>query len=405
MPTEVIVKNQDRVQVLDVLRGFALAGILIINAMSILAVKGSTPAFTVDIPFADRTLQDLILFFVESKFFTLFSLLFGIGFAIQIQSAEKQGNAFLPRISRRMAGLLIFGLLHILLLWDGDILVIYAITGTLLILFRKTTYSRIRKWVVSLLAVPGALVLGILIYTLIARLSASGAETFAKSDASLAKEFANNDATQKLLQNGFIEGIAERIHTYLELSPLLFSRIPTVLAMFLIGLYLGRSNFIRQLPEKIEILKKVRFWGLTVGFSLMFFIVAGTKFLPTVSALIAIIEDQYLAGPILCLGYASAVTLDFLKKPTRKIYGFFSKVGRMALTNYLTQSLVLTFLAYGWGLGLALKLNGFQVLGISFLLYVAQVILSGLWLSKFKYGPFEWVWRCITYWKVLPIKA
>jgi len=373
--------------------------------MSILAVKGSTPAFTVDIPFADRTLQDLILFFVESKFFTLFSLLFGIGFAIQIQSAEKQGNAFLPRISRRMAGLLIFGLLHILLLWDGDILVIYAITGTLLILFRKTTYSRIRKWVVSLLAVPGALVLGILIYTLIARLSASGAETFAKSDASLAKEFANNDATQKLLQNGFIEGIAERIHTYLELSPLLFSRIPTVLAMFLIGLYLGRSNFIRQLPEKIEILKKVRFWGLTVGFSLMFFIVAGTKFLPTVSALIAIIEDQYLAGPILCLGYASAVTLDFLKKPTRKIYGYFAKAGRMALTNYLTQSLVLTFLAYGWGLGLALKLNGFQVLGISFLLYVAQVILSGLWLSKFKYGPFEWVWRCITYWKVLPIKA
>jgi uncharacterized protein len=405
MPADVIVKNQDRVQVLDVLRGFALAGILIINAMSILAVKGSTPAFTVDIPFADRTLQDLILFLVESKFFTLFSLLFGIGFAIQIQSAEKQGNAFLPRISRRMAGLLLFGTLHILLLWDGDILVIYAITGTLLILFKKTTYSRIRKWVISLLAVPGVLVLAILIYTLIARLSVSGAETFAKSDASLAKEFANTDATKKLLQNGFIEGIAERIHTYLELSPLLFSRIPTVLAMFLIGLFLGRSNFIRQLPEKIEILKKVRFWGLTVGFSLMFFIVAGTKFLPTVSALIAIIEDQYLAGPILCLGYASAVTLDFLKKPTRKIYGYFAKAGRMALTNYLTQSLVLTFLAYGWGLGLALKLNGFQVLGISFLLYVAQVILSGLWLSKFKYGPFEWVWRCITYWKVLPIKA
>ena len=397
--------NQNRLRVLDVLRGFALAGILIINAMSILAVNGSTPAFTVDIPVADRTLQDLILFFIESKFFTLFSLLFGIGFAIQIQSAERQGNAFLPRISRRMFGLLLFGLLHIVLLWDGDILVIYAITGTLLILFRKTTYSRIRQWVVSLLAVPGALVLAILVYTLIVRLSASGAETFAKSDASLAKEFANTDTTQKLLQSGFIEGIAERIHTYLELSPLLFSRIPTVLAMFLIGLYLGRSNFIRQLPEKIEILKKVCIWGLTVGFSLMFLIVAGTKFLPAVSALIAIIEDQYLAGPILCLGYASAITLAFLKNPTRKIYGFFSKVGRMALTNYLTQSLVLTFLAYGWGLGLALKLNGFQVLGISVLLYLAQVILSGLWLSKFKYGPFEWIWRCITYWKILSIRA
>ena len=397
-------ENQERIQVLDVLRGFALAGILIINAMSILAVKGSTPAFTADIPFADRTLQDLVLFFVESKFFTLFSLLFGIGFAIQIQSAEKLGSSFLPRISRRMAGLLLFGVLHILLLWDGDILVIYAITGTLLILFRKTTYSRIRKWVISLLAFPGVLVFAIFVYTLAARLSASGAEAFATNDDSLAKEFANTDATQSLLRNGFIEGIGERVHTYLELSPLLLSRIPTVLAMFLIGLYLGRSNFIRQLPEKIEILKRVRFWGLTVGFSMMFLIVAGTKFLPTISALIAIIEDQYLAGPILCLGYASAVTLDFLKNPTRKIYEYFSKVGRMALTNYLTQSLVLTFFAYGWGMGLALKLSGFQVLGISFLLYVAQVILSGVWLGKFKYGPFEWIWRCITYWRIISIK-
>lgn len=397
--------EQDRVQVLDVLRGFALAGILIINAMSILAVNGSTPAFTVDIPVLDRTLQDLILFFVESKFFTLFSLLFGIGFAIQIQSAEKQGNAFLPRISRRMFGLLIFGLLHIMLLWDGDILLIYAITGTLLIAFRNTAFGRIRKWVIGLLAVPGILVFVVLIYTLLARLSDAGSATFAKNDRSLAAEFANTDATQKLIQNSFIQGIGDRFHSYLELSPLLFSRIPTVLAMFLIGLYLGRSNFIRMIPEKIETLKRFRFWGLTIGFSLMFLIVTGTKFLPTISALVAIIEDQYLAGPILCLGYASALTLAFLKNPNRRIYRFFSRIGRMALTNYLSQSLVLTFVSYGWGLGLALKLNGFQVLGICIGLFVVQVVLSDMWLKKFKYGPLEWVWRCFTYWRVLPIKV
>lgn len=398
-------KNSLRIKVLDVLRGFALAGILIINAMSILAVKGSTPAFTVDIPFLDRLLQDLILFFVESKFFTLFSLLFGIGFAIQIQSAEKQGTKFLPRISRRMLGLILFGALHILLLWDGDILVIYAITGSILIAFRKTAFSRIKKWVISLLAIPGTLVLLIFIYTLVARLTSAGSTTFAKSDQSLAKEFANTDATQALLRSSFVESIGERIRTYGELSPLLFSRIPTVLAMFLIGLYLGRSNFIRQLPEKIEILKRVRFWGLIVGFALMVLIVAGTKFLPTVSALVAIIEDQYLAGPILCLGYAAALTLEFIKNPQRRVFDYFSRVGRMALTNYLTQSLVLTFLSYGWGLGLALKLNGFQVLCICIGLFAMQVLMSDLWLRKFRYGPLEWMWRCITYWKLLPIKA
>ena len=397
--------KQERIQVLDTLRGFALAGILIINAMSILAVKGSTPAITVDIPAADRALQDLILFFIESKFFTLFSLLFGIGFAIQIQSAERQGSSFLPRISRRMLALLIFGVLHILLLWDGDILVIYAITGTLLILFRNIVFGRIKRWIISLLAVPGVLVLIIFAYTLIARLSPSGSESFAKSDASLAKEFANTQSTQKLLQSGFLQGIGERIHTYLELSPLLFSRIPTVLAMFLIGLYLGRSGFIRKLPDEIETLKKLRRWGLLIGFTLMALILLSTKLLPTTSALVSIIEDQYLAGPILCLGYAAALTLDLLKNPTRRIYRYFSIVGRMALTNYLSQSIALTFISYGWGLGFALKLTGFQVMGMVCIIYFSQIFVSEIWLKNFTFGPLEWVWRCITYWKLLPIRV
>jgi len=381
-----------------------LAGILIINAMSILAVNGSTPAFTVKIPVLDRLLQDLILFFVESKFFTLFSLLFGIGFAIQIQSAERQGNAFLPRISRRMAGLLLFGIAHILLLWDGDILVIYAITGAILIAFRKTIFTRIRIWVIALLGVPTLLVAAVFSYTLIARLSTSAAATFKKNDDSLAKSFADTTATQNLLHNNFSAGIADRIHTYLNLSPLLLSRIPTVLAMFLIGLYLGRSNFIRNLPDKVDLLKRIRFWGLSTGFTLMFVIVVGTKSFPTVTALVGIIEDQYLAGPVLCLGYAAAFTLAFLKQPHLLVFKFFARVGQMALTNYLSQSLVLTFLSYGWGLGLALRLNGFQVLAICLILYPTQVVLSSLWLCNFRYGPLEWVWRCITYWKVLPIK-
>lgn len=175
--------------------------------------------------------------------------------------------------------------------------------------------------------------------------------------------------------------------------------------MFLIGLYLGRSNFIRQLPEKIGLLKKIRFWGLTIGFTLMFLIVLGTKTLPTVSALVAIIEDQYLAGPILCLGYSSALTLAYLENPHRRIFSLFSNVGRMALTNYLTQSLVLTFLAYGWGLGLALKLNGYEVLGVGVILYLSQIVFSGIWLRRFKYGPLEWIWRCITYWRLISIQG
>jgi uncharacterized protein len=397
-------KPVNRVQVLDATRGFALAGILIINAMSILAVKGSTPAFTISIPAPDRFLQDVILFLIESKFFTMFSLLFGIGFAIQIQSAERQGSSFLPRISRRMLGLLVFGLLHILLLWDGDILVIYAITGSLLILFRKVSDKALKRWVVGLLAVPGVLVLIGFAYTLLTRLTASGAASMAKSDESLAASFADTTATEKLLANTFAQGITDRIHTYLELSPLLLSRIPTVLAMFLIGLYLGRTNYFRELDQHADQLQKVRKYGLGIGFTLMALIVAGTKYLPATSALIAIIEDQYFAGPILSLGFAATFVLTYLNNPDLKIFRFFSTVGQMALTNYITQSLVLTFIAYGWGLGYALRLNGFQVLAIVVVLYTAQVLLSTLWLKNFRYGPLEWAWRCITYWRVMPFR-
>ena len=393
-----------RVQILDVLRGFALAGILVINAMSIMAVRGSTPAFTVDIGVTERILQDLILFFIESKFFTLFSLLFGIGFAIQIQSADRQGRAFIPRMSRRLVALLLFGLSHIVLLWDGDILVIYALTGALLIAFRNVSFKNLKRWVIALLAVPGGLVLVVFLLTLLLRLTPEGSAALSASDAEIASSFSNLGSTQALLDANFVGAIGVKIASYLDLVGLLFSRIPTVLAMFLIGLYLGRSNVIRELSTNRELLKKVRFWCLTIGLVVMASIVASTKFLPPTSALVAIIEDQYIAGPILCLGFASALTLAYLNHSQQKIFSALSVVGRMALTNYLSQSLVLTFLAYGWGLGLASSLSGFQVLAIALALFLSQVVMSHLWLRVFAYGPLEWVWRCITYWKWMPIR-
>jgi len=174
--------------------------------------------------------------------------------------------------------------------------------------------------------------------------------------------------------------------------------------MFLIGLSLGRMNYFRELDQHVDQLQRVRKYGLGIGFTLMTLIVAGTKFLPATSALIAIIEDQYLAGPILSLGFAATFALAYLKNPELKIFKFFSTVGQMALTNYITQSLVLTFIAYGWGLGYALRLNGFQVLAIVVALYMEQVLLSTLWLKNFRYGPLEWAWRCMTYWRVMPFR-
>jgi len=392
-----------RVQVLDGLRGFALAGIVVINAMSILAVKGSTPAFTVDIPVADRALQDLILLLVESKFFTLFSLLFGVSFAIQIASAERRGVRFLPRISRRLLALLIFGLLHVCLLWDGDILVVYAVTGALLIGMSRLSVAAARRWIVGLLGIPATLVLLGFAGSVLARKNPGAASALAQADKGIADEFANISAAQRLLDAGYIDSIGDRLHTYIDLAPLLLSRTPTVLAMFLLGLQLGRSDFFQAPDRHVALLRRCRKYGLSVGLTLMVLIVTATKFLPPVSGLLALIEDQYLAGPILCIGFAAALVLAYLKRPERRVFAHFAAVGQMALTNYLGQSLVLVALASGWGLGLATQLSGFEVIGIVAALYCGQVALSTLWLRHFAYGPLEWIWRCATYWRPLSI--
>lgn len=395
---------QERVVALDSLRGFALFGILLINSMSILAVVGSTPMFTINIPWPDRLLQDLILFFVESKFFTLFSLLFGIGFAIQIQSANKQGQKFLPRISRRLLALLIFGLLHIALFWDGDILVIYAIAGTLLIFFRNLSDAAIRRWVIGLLAVPGALTLIAFMFTVVGRTDANLAPALQSSDLEIMKSFADTSAITNLVSTNFVGGIGIRINSYLDLSPLLLSRIPTVLAMFLIGLYVGRTQFYRNIQENVSVLRKLRNYGLGIGLSLMALVLLSTKFLPTTSALVSLIEDQYVVGPILCLGIAASFALLFVKRPDSKGFRFFASAGKMALSNYISQSIVLTFISYGWGLGLGGTLTGYLVLGIAVGLYFLQVVLSTYWLKVFEFGPLEWLWRIATYARMFPIK-
>jgi uncharacterized protein len=396
--------SPSRVAVLDVLRAVALGGILLINAMSILAVKGSTPAFTVEIPPLERALQDAILFCVESKFFTLFSLLFGISFAIQIGSAQRQGAAFLPRISRRLLALLVIGLLHILLLWDGDILVIYALTGTLLIAMRNLTDRALRRWIIGLLAIPATLVLIALVVSLAVRWGADGSAAMTSSDLDIASQFADTSASSELAHATFLQGAQIRIGTYISLLPLLLSRIPTVLAMFLIGLLIGRSGFLASLPEQRPTLRHVRNVTFAIGLPVMALIVLATKVLPTTSALIAIIEDQYITGPLLCLGLASTITLGYLNSPGRRVFAWIQPMGQMALTNYLSQSLVMTFLAYGWGLGLALRLNGFAVLAAAVALYVVQASLSWAWLRRYSYGPCEWVWRCVTYGRWMPIR-
>ncbi|MFM2152446.1 MAG: hypothetical protein RL199_881, partial [Pseudomonadota bacterium] len=376
---------------------FALAGILVINATTIFAVRGSIPGFFIPIPAAERLLQDLILVLIESKFFTLFSLLFGIGFSLQMKSAERQGTAFLPRIGRRLLALLGFGALHAALLWEGDILVIYAFVGMLLIPFRRCSTRTLTRWSVGLLAVPAVGVVLVTAGSLLARLDPALATSLGSWDSRIVSGFERVFVQPALGTMGFRELVPLRWAAYLEVLPLLVSRVPSVLAMFLLGLVVERTGMVADIRSHRVLLGRVRRAGLLLGFALMASILGGLKALPTTSAFALLLLDQYVLGPVLSLGYAATVALWVLDAGSSRLGRGVGAAGRMALTNYLTQSVCLTFVAYGWGLGRYATWGGYRVLGLCALVYLGQVVLSRLWLRHFAFGPLEWVWRSVTY--------
>src|SRR5215216_2969566 len=158
------ISSQERIEVLDVLRGLAVCGILIGNVQWFSGYGLMPPALARQSPLADQITHFLVHFFVEGKFYSIFSFLFGFGFALQIARAEERGDLQASLFKRRLFWLLVIGLLHAYLLWAGDILSIYALMGFLLILFRRKSTEALLKWVIILIVVP--ILTYILFYTL-----------------------------------------------------------------------------------------------------------------------------------------------------------------------------------------------------------------------------------------------
>src|SRR5438477_3157616 len=149
-----LISLPERIEILDVLRGLAVCGILVGNVQWFSGYGLMPPAIARQSPFADQVTHFLVHFFVEGKFYSIFSFLFGFGFALQIARAEERSDSRASLFKRRLFWLLVIGLLHAYLLWAGDILSIYALMGFILILFRKKSNESLLKWAFALMAVP-----------------------------------------------------------------------------------------------------------------------------------------------------------------------------------------------------------------------------------------------------------
>lgn len=389
------VATSERIATLDVLRGFALFGILLMNMEAFsgpmdMSFTGIDPHWQGWDYWADA----FVYVFVQGKFFTLFSLLFGAGFAVMAQRAAIAGRDFTRFYLRRSLGLLVIGVLHGLLLWSGDILVAYALLSFVLLAFREAP----RSWLPALgtMAYLGAAVLMLMLGALMQLVPADAASAQASAAAK-----AIEAQRQAYGHGSYLQAVAQRLRDVFASLGALLVVGPQVLGMFLIGAWFARSGAIAEPGRYPRLWAGLRWLLLPIGLAVM---LLSTWVLPYNApgqfnmrsagayALTAV------AGLMMCLGY-----LAWGVRWSRHLQ-WLAPAGRMALSNYLGQSLVCTLVFYGYGLGWFEQVGRASQLLFAVGLFAMQVLLSQLWLRRFQYGPVEWLWRAFTYLQLPPLR-
>ena len=396
-------------EVLDALRGFALFGILLVNmALFSWPVYDLMMGQEVWTGLVDQIADWLIRFFAEGKFYALFSFLFGLGMTIQMERAAARGAGFAGLYCRRLLVLLGIGLLHEYLLWEGDILVAYALLGFLLLAFRNRKPKTLLIWVVICMVLP-LLVYAVFygFYFLAALIPETAGEMqqgLAQDSAEYARKTAEN--LRVFREGTFAEIFVQRARNVSFLWQFMMFTLPMIFAMFLLGLYAGRRRIFQDLAAHPDLVRKTLIYGFWLGIPANAIYATCFSLHESQLSLIWMIAAVAIAvgGPALALAYAASITLCWQRGARLRILQFLAAAGRMALTNYLLQSLICTTIFYSYGLGLYGSVGRLAGLGIAVAVFVAQVGLSVAWFRHFRFGPVEWLWRTLTYGRRPPMR-
>jgi uncharacterized protein len=391
----------DRVALLDVLRGFALYGVLLANTFWF-SGRAFLPREEIA---ATRTRINevasfLIKIFVDGKAMTLFSLLFGLGFAIQLERARARGQDGLPVYLRRLGILLAIGLCHIVLIWWGDILWNYALTGFVMVLFRRRSQRALLVWAALFVVVPPMI-------AMVPAVAAFFERVIPQPPDGAAFRAQVLDALRGHDRARLIEMQVRQTLHHVSHMPLSF--IPWTLSRFLAGYALGRSRLLHDAASRRPLFRKVLVGGLIVGLACgvagylrqRFVRNGGTL---SVGVKIALIVPDELAYIAMAAAYVAALALLMQRPAWSRRLLVLAPVGQMALTSYLSQSLICTFLFYGWGLGLIGHVGTALCIPLTLAIFTFQILVSRAWLRRFRFGPVEWVWRSLTYGKRQPMR-
>ncbi|QNF30508.1 DUF418 domain-containing protein [Metabacillus elymi] len=381
--------KSSRILLLDIIRGVALLGILLVNMRTFHSPDFLKNYYGITTTYhgADHFLSLFYQLFIQMKFYPIFAFLFGLGFYLFIMKTNG-----LSLFIKRMIFLLMIGLIHLIFLWYGDILHLYAVTGLLLLFFHKLSSKKILYWSFAFLTLYHVLL---------------GASVFLPTDSGFDQHLIMKkidtysiiyeDATYK-------EWLFYRIK--IEVIPILtqlpIAMVP-ILGMFLLGLYAGKQKlFVYNDSNRLQI-KTLCKWSFLMSLPIIFangLILSDLNISPVWEALTHFLTS--LSGITLCIFYMSSLYLLIEHTTFKKRFIPFSYVGRMALTNYLLQTIV--SLCFFRVFHLYEKINLVEGTFFSFLLFSSQVLFSYFWLTYFQIGPVEWLWRSFTYGKFVPFK-
>jgi uncharacterized protein len=420
------VVGADRIASLDVLRGVAILGILVMNiyafampfpAYSDPLLMGGTDALNMGTWFFTHILFD-------QKFLSIFAMLFGAGIILMTGRAEAKGAKYGRIFYRRQLWLVLLGALHAYLIWFGDILFLYAVIGMLAYLFRNKTPRTLI--IIACCLLPVMLLLSFGMGFSMQKFEGMAAEVQVSVDAGdevteEQQEILDEWDEQRPMMAPDAETIQEDVDTHLgSYADIIEKRVPLVmmmqifmvflfgiwrvLALMLLGMALMKSGVLSA-ERSTGFYRKMVLICYAVGLPMTVYS-AFDLYAHDFSALYVFKTgsiSNYFGSIIVGLGHIGLVMLMIKARVLQKLLQRFAAVGRMALTNYLMHSVLLTTVFYGYGFGLYGSISRFGQMGFVVAVIVLQLLLSPWWLARYRFGPVEWLWRSLTYWKPQPM--
>ena len=421
------VQADERIGSVDVMRGIAVLGILAINiyAFALPTAVLKNPPLAGGFTGADLATWIATHMLFYHKFMPIFSMLFGGGLILLASRLESRGVSVRGIYYRRILLLLVFGLCHAYLLWIGDILYFYAFCGLFIYLFRRKSARKL-------------IIIGVVVYLIVLPLQHGLGRMFEfmRDTADRAEATLGEGGTLDEAESGILEGwrsirrslqptgeeldgeisiyrdgyggiAAHRAQglVWMHTMATLFYFLWRIGGLMLIGMGLMKMGFFsasRSTRFYVSMLVICYLLGLSIvyvgmrrlmahGFDIVYVYKEGAAF-------------NMIGGPLVALGHISAVMLVCRAGVLRRLTSRLASVGRMAFSNYISQTIICTTLFYGYGFGLFARYGRIQLMGFVLAVWILQLVVSPIWLKRFRFGPLEWLWRTLTYGKAQPFR-